>query len=49
MASLKQWQAAFKCHTKEKTGILRAERLRDSLFDVGMTTFSFVTSYSPQS
>jgi len=35
MASLKQWQGAFKSHTKEKTGILRAERLRDALLDVG--------------
>ena len=35
MASLKQWQGAFKSHTKEKTGILRAERFKDALFDVG--------------
>lgn len=35
MASLKQWQGAFKSHTKEKTGILRAERLREALYDVG--------------
>lgn len=35
MASLKQWQTAFKSHTKEKTGILRAERFRDALYDVG--------------
>lgn len=45
MASLKQWQAAFKSHTKEKTGILRAERLRDSLFDVGTTIFSSASSF----
>lgn len=35
MASLKQWQTAFKSHTKDKTGILRAERFRDALHDVG--------------
>lgn len=38
MCSLKYWQAAFKNHTKEKTGILKAERLRDALLEVG--TFS---------
>jgi hypothetical protein len=35
MCSLKAWQAAFKSHTKEKTGILKAERLRDALMEVG--------------
>ncbi|XP_015429934.1 PREDICTED: calpain-C [Dufourea novaeangliae] len=35
MCSLKYWQAAFKNHTKEKTGILKAERLRDALLEVG--------------
>lgn len=35
MCSLKYWQTAFKNHTKEKTGILRAERLRDALLEVG--------------
>ncbi|KAJ8665175.1 hypothetical protein QAD02_006837 [Eretmocerus hayati] len=35
MCSLKFWQAAFKNHTKEKTGILKAERLRDALLEVG--------------
>lgn len=35
MCSLKNWQAAFKNHTKEKTGILKAERLRDALLEVG--------------
>lgn len=39
MASLKQWQGAFKSHTKEKTGILRAERLRDALLDVGTVIY----------
>ncbi|XP_049812675.1 calpain-C [Schistocerca nitens] len=35
MCSLKYWQIAFKNHTKEKTGILKAERLRDALLEVG--------------
>ncbi|KAK2725610.1 calpain-C-like isoform X2 [Artemia franciscana] len=35
MCSLKQWQISFKAHSKEKTGILRAERLRDALYDTG--------------
>ncbi|XP_014286541.1 calpain-C [Halyomorpha halys] len=35
MCSLKTWQTAFKNHTKEKTGILKAERLRDALYEVG--------------
>ncbi|CAG9857018.1 unnamed protein product [Phyllotreta striolata] len=35
MCSLKHWQTAFKNHTKEKTGILKAERLRDALQEVG--------------
>ncbi|CAG7681524.1 unnamed protein product [Allacma fusca] len=37
MFSLKSWQTAFKNHTKEKTGILKAERLRDALSEVGFT------------
>ncbi|ODN05130.1 Calpain-C [Orchesella cincta] len=35
MFSLKSWQSTFKGHTKEKTGILKAERLRDCLGDMG--------------
>lgn len=35
MINLKTWQGVFKMHTKEKTGILRAERFRDALCDVG--------------
>ncbi|KAL0280267.1 UNVERIFIED_CONTAM: hypothetical protein PYX00_001610 [Menopon gallinae] len=35
MCSLKYWQTAFKNHSKEKTGILRAERLKDALLEVG--------------
>lgn len=44
MASLKQWQTAFKSHTKEKTGILRAERFRDALLDVGFQVNNDVLS-----
>lgn len=35
MCSLKYWQTAFKNHSKEKTGILKAERLKDALLEVG--------------
>lgn len=35
MINLKSWQGVFKIHTKEKSGILRAERLRDALYDIG--------------
>ncbi|XP_013777811.1 calpain-C-like [Limulus polyphemus] len=35
MCSLKYWQTTFKAHTKATTGILRAENLRDVLFDIG--------------
>lgn len=35
MCSLKYWQTSFKNHAKEKTGILKAERLRDALMEVG--------------
>ena len=41
MCSLKMWQTAFKNHTKEKTGILKAERLRDALQEVGEWTAYF--------
>ncbi|CAH1170202.1 unnamed protein product [Phaedon cochleariae] len=44
MCSLKFWQTAFKNHTKEKTGILKAERLRDSLLEVGFQLSSEVLS-----
>jgi hypothetical protein len=36
MWSLKSWQGAFKNQTKEKTGVLKAERLREALQEVGM-------------
>ncbi|KAI4469403.1 calpain [Holotrichia oblita] len=42
MCSLKYWQTAFKSHTKEKTGILKAERLRDALLEVGFQLSSDV-------
>ncbi|CAH1109619.1 unnamed protein product [Psylliodes chrysocephalus] len=42
MCSLKFWQTAFKNHTKEKTGILKAERLRDALQEVGFQLSSDV-------
>lgn len=35
MCSLKYWQNTFKNHTKGTTGILRADRLRDALQEVG--------------
>lgn len=35
IVSLKLWQSVFRTHTKEKTGVLRAERLRDALLEVG--------------
>ncbi|GAB6033052.1 hypothetical protein CHUAL_012668 [Chamberlinius hualienensis] len=35
MCSLKYWQNTFKNHTKGTTGILRAERLKDALTEVG--------------
>lgn len=42
MCSLKYWQTSFKNHTKEKTGILKAERLRDALLEVGFMLSSDV-------
>ncbi|XP_049885264.1 calpain-C isoform X1 [Pectinophora gossypiella] len=35
MCSLKHWQLVFKSHAREKMGVLRAERLRDALREVG--------------
>ena len=34
IVSLKMWQTVFRNHAKEKTGVLRAERLRDALLEV---------------
>ncbi|KAL1518074.1 hypothetical protein ABEB36_001754 [Hypothenemus hampei] len=42
MCSLKFWQTAFKNHSKEKTGILKAERFRDALLEVGFQLSSDV-------
>ena len=36
MCSLTYWETAFKNHSKEKTGILKAERLKDALLEVGL-------------
>ncbi|KAK7791465.1 hypothetical protein R5R35_002386 [Gryllus longicercus] len=44
MCSLKYWQTAFKNHTKEKTGILKAERLRDALLEIGFQLSTDVLS-----
>ncbi|CAG0879062.1 unnamed protein product [Darwinula stevensoni] len=44
LVSLKFWQNAFRSHTKEKLGILRAERLRDALLDVGYQLSSDIIS-----
>ncbi|XP_026746817.1 calpain-C isoform X2 [Trichoplusia ni] len=35
MCSLKHWQLVFRTHAREKMGVLRAERFRDALCDVG--------------
>ena len=35
MCSLKAWHNVFKTWTKEKSGILKSERLREALLDVG--------------
>ncbi|XP_054707542.1 calpain-C-like [Uloborus diversus] len=35
MCSLKHWQVIFRNHTKGTAGVLRAEKLRDALFDIG--------------
>lgn len=48
MVSLKFWQNAFKTHTKERTGILKAERLRDALEDVGELVVVSVESFANQ-
>lgn len=35
ICSLKHWQIVFREHAPEKMGVLRAERLRDALREVG--------------
>ena len=44
ICSIKFWQSAFKTHTKEKTGILRADRLKDALAEVGFRVNSSILS-----
>jgi len=44
IVSLKMWQGVFRTHTKEKTGVLRAERLRDALLEVGFRLSSEILS-----
>uniref|UniRef100_A0A1B6CAH4 Calpain catalytic domain-containing protein n=1 Tax=Clastoptera arizonana TaxID=38151 RepID=A0A1B6CAH4_9HEMI len=44
MCSLKYWQTAFKNHAKEKAGILKAERLKDALLEVGFQLSNDVLS-----
>merc|ERR1711860_246979 len=44
ICSLKHWQSVFKNHSKETTGVLKAERLRDALFEVGYRLNSSVMS-----
>lgn len=41
---MKAWQGVFKMYSKEKAGILRAERLRDALYDVGFQLSSDIMS-----
>lgn len=44
MCSLKQWHGVFKNHSKEKSGILKADRLRDALNEVGFQLNSAILS-----
>ncbi|XP_025191850.1 calpain-C [Melanaphis sacchari] len=44
MCSLKYWQTVFKNHSKDKTGILKAERLKDALLEVGFQVNTEVLS-----
>ena len=37
-------QGVFRTHTKEKTGVLRAERLRDALLEVRIISDAFYVS-----
>jgi len=39
MCSLKQWHSVFKNNTKEKSGILKAERLKEALHETGFRVF----------
>ena len=44
MCSLKLWHGVFKNHSKEKSGILIADRLRDALGEVGFQLNSAILS-----
>ncbi len=44
MCSLKLWHGVFKNNAKEKSGILKAERLRDALAEVGFQLNSAILS-----
>jgi calpain-9 len=41
---LKTWHSVFKNNTKEKSGILKAERLKDGLLEVGFQLNSSILS-----
>ncbi len=44
MSSLRCWQNTFKNHTKGTSGILRAEKLYDALFEIGFQLSTEVLS-----
>lgn len=44
MCSLKLWHGVFKNNSKEKNGILKADRLRDALGEVGFQLNSAILS-----
>ncbi|GBO98758.1 Calpain-C, partial [Eumeta japonica] len=44
MCSLKLWQTVFRMHAREKMGVVRAERLRDALRDLGFVVPEHVLS-----
>ena len=41
---MKTWHSVFKNNTKEKSGILKAERLKDALLEVGFQMNSSILS-----
>lgn len=41
---MKTWHSVFKNNTKEKSGILKAERLKDALLEVGFQLNSSILS-----
>jgi Ca2+-binding EF-hand superfamily protein len=42
--SLKTWHSVFKNNTKEKSGILKSERLKEALLEVGFQLNSAILS-----